>query len=194
MSKTYNTAIKNANLDLIKKNQNNIQKIVPKTYLTQLNAVAIINKSLLLVQQGLNNLETTLINSDTILGPEFYYNLKIPNNIIDILKDDRLCNITLNSTNININLGIVPFEFVNGIKITNGTGGEHTINLDSIQTIFFPYDGYKNSIPGVNKIKFTSNSKPGETIIIIWYNAPFINLLPGYRVITSSTNIKYQTF
>ncbi len=193
MSKTYNTAIKNANLDLIKKNQNNIQKIVPKTYLTQLNAIAIIDKSLILVQQGLNKLDTTLINSDTILGPEYYYNFKIPNNIIDLLKDDRLCNITLNSTKININLGIVPFEFVNGIKITNKTGGEHTINLDSIQTIFFPYDGYKNSIPGVNKIKFTSNSKPGETIIIIWYNAPFINLLPGYRVITSSTNIEYHT-
>jgi hypothetical protein len=63
--------------------------------------------------------------------------------------------------------------------------------LDSVQTIYFPYDS-KNSIPGVNKIKFSSSSKPGETIYIIWYNAPFINLSPGYRVITSSTNIEYH--
>jgi hypothetical protein len=180
MSKKYNTAIKN------------FQKNKPKTYLTQLNTTAIVSKSLILVQQGLNNLDTTLINSDTILGPEYFYNLKIPNPIIDLLKDDRLSNITLNSTNIKINLGTVPFEFINGIKITNGIGGEHTINLGSVQNIFFPFDS-KNSIPGVNKIKFTANSIPGEIIIIVWYNAPLINLLPGYRVITSSTNIEYHT-
>jgi hypothetical protein len=84
MSLTYNTAIKNS--------QKNI-----KTYLTQFNAIDIINKSLILVQQGLNNLDTTLINSDIILGPEYFYNLKIPNRLIDLLKDDRLCNINLNS-------------------------------------------------------------------------------------------------
>ena len=170
----------------------NDPKNKPKTYLTQLNTSAIINKSLILVQQGLNNLDTTLINSDTILGSVYFYNLKIPNHLIDLLKDDRLCNITLNSTNIKINFGSVPLEFINGVKITNGTGGEHTINLDSVQTIFFPYDSNQNSIPGVNKIKFTANSKPGETIDIIWYNAPFIHLIPGYRVITSSTNIEYN--
>lgn len=171
----------------------NDPKNKPKTYLTQLNTLGIVNKSLLLVQQGLNNLDTTLINSDIILGPEYFFNLKIPNRIIDLLKDIRLCNITLNSTNIKINLGAIPFEFINGIKITNKTGGEHTINLNSVQTIFFPNDANKNSIPGVNKIKFTSNSKAGESINIIWYNAPLINLLPGYRVITLNSNIEYQT-
>ena len=178
MSLTYNTAIKNS--------QKNI-----KTYLTQFNAIDIINKSLILVQQGLNNLDTTLINSDIILGPEYFYNLKIPNRLIDLLKDDRLCNITLNSKKIKINLGTVPFEFVNGIKITNKIGGEHTINLNSVENIYFPFNG-KNSIPGVNYIKFTANSKAGETIDIIWYNAPLINLLPGYRVITLSDNIEYH--
>ncbi len=192
MSKTFNIAIKNANLDLTNKNKTNTLKHQPKTYLTQLNTTSIVSKSLIIVQQGLNYLDTTLINSDTILGPEYFYNLKIPNQIIDILKNNRLANITLNSTKINLNFGLVPFEFVNGIKITNGTGGEQTINLNSVQTIFFPENG-NNSIPGVNKIKFTSNSEPGENIIIVWYNAPFINLLPGYRVITLSNNIEYQT-
>jgi hypothetical protein len=192
MSTTYNTAIKNANVDLTKKNQINAKKRQPKSYLTLLNTTSIINKSLILVQQGLNNLNTNLIDSDIILGPEYFYNLQIPNKIIDILKDDRLANITLNATKINLNFGIIPYEFINGIKITNATGGEQTINLGSVQTIFFPYNSI-NSIPGVNKIKFSSNSKAGETIDIIWYNAPFINLLPGYRVITSSTNIEYHT-
>ena len=77
MSKTYNTAIKNS------------QKNKPKTYLTQLNTTAIVNKSLILVQQGLNNLDTTLINSDIILGPEYFYNVKIPNRTLDLLKDDN---------------------------------------------------------------------------------------------------------
>ncbi len=193
MSITYNTAIKNTIIDLTKKNQINAKKHQPKSYLTQLNTTSIVNKSLNIVQQGLNNLDTTLIDSDTILGPSFFYNIKIPNQILDILKDNRLANITLNSTKINLNFGIVPYEFVNGIKITNGTGGEQTINLNSVQNIYFPLDGYKNSIPGVNKIKFTAGSIPGETIYIIWYNAPFINLSPGYRVITSSTNIEYHT-
>ncbi len=194
MSKTI--AIRNANLqNTLKKKNLNPEKIKEnvKGLLPYFDAGFVIQKSVAKILLNISRLNLISFTTDTILDTKYYTNVQIPNKVIDLLKDARLSNISLNSSSLNVNFGISPNEFINAVKITNGVGGEQRLNLNSVSNIYFPTEPYKSNIPNVNKIKFTSSSQVGDYIIIIWYNAPLINLSPGYRVVTNTTNIIFET-
>lgn len=194
-SSKNNTAIKNANLNLTLKKK--LGEKTPKQFILSLlpnfNAGIIVEKSIVMISNGINNIQIKSINSDTLINPSFYTNIKIPERIIDLLRDVRLAHISLDSLDTMINLGERPNEFINGIKIINNVGGAHLIDLNSVESIYFPLETYRSNIPNVNIISFNSSSIPGDYIIIIWYNAPLIKLSPGFRIITNNTNIEYNT-
>jgi hypothetical protein len=194
-SSKNNTAIKNANLNLTLKKK--LGEKTPKQFILSLlpnfNAGIIVEKSIVMIIIGINKLPIKSIYEDTIINPSFYTNVKIPERIIDLLRDVRLAHISLDSSNTVINLGERPNEFINGIKIINNVGGPHQIDLNSVQSVYFPLETYRSNIPNVNFISFDSNSIPGDYILIIWYNAPLIKLSPGFRIITNNTNIEYNT-
>lgn len=187
------TAIRNANLQLTLK-----KRLADKTakqailrLLPKINTGSIISRSIILINQRIGQLSPISIESNITLTQKFFTNVKIPIYIIDLLRDMRLSNINLENSELLINFGEIPFEFINAVKIVNVVGGVQTINLNSTQSITFPLQPYLNSIPNVNQIIFTENSEPGDYILIIWFNAPLINLSPGYRVISNNTNLKY---
>lgn len=191
----YTTAIRNAGIDLrVQKKIGEKKPIqIVKGFLPYFNAGIIVEKSLLIINERIGQLPLITINQDTIINPSFFINVKIPKRIIDLLRDVRLSNVIIDSNNTDINFGETPDEFINGIKITNGSGGTHSINLHGSHTIYFPSETYRSNIPNVNKIRFTENSQPNDYIIILWYNAPLINLSPGYRVISNNTNLEYNS-
>ena len=193
-SSKNNTAIKNANLNLTLKKK--LGKKTPKQFILSLlpnfNAAIIIEKSIIMISNGINNLPIKPINSDIIINPSYYTNVKIPERIIDLLRDVRLAHVSLDTLDTMINLGERPNEFINAIKIVNKVGGAHLIDLNSVQSVYFPLETYSNNIPNVNVISFNSSSIPGDYILIIWYNAPLIKLSPGFRIITNNTNMEYN--
>ncbi len=195
MSASKSTAILNTNLQMTLK-----KKLGPRTpkqaalsLLPKFNAGAIILKSIIIINEKIGNLPPLSIGSSQTLVPNDFTNVVIPRYIIDLLRDMRLSNIYLTGTNLTINMGNIPYQFINAVKFVNKTGGVQTILLNSTQTISFPLEPYKNGIPNVNKISFSSSSQPGDYIIITWYNAPLINLAPGYRVVSNNTNLVYNS-
>lgn len=189
------TAIRNANLDLTLKKkltEKNPKKVV-LSLLPKLNAGSVISKSIFLINQRIGQIQPFSVNTDLTLVPNYFINVQIPRYIIDILRDMRLINMNLDASGLTINFGEVPFEFINAIKIVNNVGGAQTIVLNSVQTISFPLEPYRYGIPNVNKISFSSSSQVGDYILITWYDAPLINLAPGYRVVTNNNNIIYNS-
>ena len=188
-----NTAIKNANLNLTtkKKSVKKTPKQIIFGLLPNFNAGIIVEKSIILIANRINNLQIKSIYSDTIINPLYYTNVKIPERIIDLLRDVRLSHVSLDTSDTLINLGERPNEFINAIKIVNNVGGSHLIDLNSVQSVYFPLEAYKSNIPNVSIISFNSSSVPGDYILIIWYNAPLIKLSPGFRVLTNNANMEY---
>lgn len=189
------TAIRNANLDLTlkKKLAGRNPRNVILTLLPKLNAGSIINKSVIIINQRINQLTPISVNTDLTLVPNYFTNVQIPRYIIDLLRDLRLSVLNLDTSGLTINFGEIPFEFINGIKIINKAGGAQTIVLNSVQTISFPLEPYRFGVPNVNKISFSPSSQIGDYILITWYNTPLINLAPGYRVVTNNNNIIYNS-